>query len=201
MQRGHMRDSHLTLCALSLAILACGDGGRVHALPDAPIFTDAAVDSTSDFTLTVVKEGGGTGTVTSREAGVDCGDDCSEAYPSGTTVTLTATPGPGTTFVGWAGGNCTGTGACTVMLSEDTDVTASFELDNTIVVTRAGSGTGTVTSSPAGISCGATCAAGFSPNQAVTLTAVAVAGSTFTGWAGGGCTGTGPCTTTITAAT
>jgi hypothetical protein len=57
-----------------------------------------------------------------------------------------------------------------------------------------GTGSGTVTSSPAGIDCGSTCSAGFAPATQVTLTATADASSTFLGWSGGGCFGTSTCT-------
>ena len=53
--------------------------------------------------LTVEKVGEGTGTVTSQNPGIDCGLDCNEAYAGGTVVDLTATPDPGTTFIGWQG--------------------------------------------------------------------------------------------------
>jgi hypothetical protein len=57
-----------------------------------------------DYTvLTVTKSGMGTGTVTSSPAGIDCGGDCSEGYPLGTNVTLTATPNADSTFAGWGG--------------------------------------------------------------------------------------------------
>jgi hypothetical protein len=69
----------------------------------------------------------------------------------------------------------------------------------TLSVSRTGNGT--VASSPAGISCGATCSATFTPGTSVTLTATAAAGSVFSGWSGGGCSGTGTCTLTITTAT
>ena len=73
--------------------------------------------------------------------------------------------------------------------------------DPLLTVTRTGSGTGTVTSSPAGISCGGTCSAPFASGTVVTLTAAATGGSTFTGWSGGGCSGTGTCVVTLDTST
>ena len=61
-----------------------------------------------------------------------------------------------------------------------------------VAVARAGSGSGGVSSTPAGITCGATCNTQFSGGQPITLDAVADAGSTFTGWLGD-CTGLGSC--------
>ena len=66
-----------------------------------------------------------------------------------------------------------------------------------LTVTRAGTGTGTVTSDPAGIACGATCSARFEGATTVTLTAAPSGKSIFMGWTGAGCTGTGPCTVTM----
>jgi hypothetical protein len=68
-----------------------------------------------------------------------------------------------------------------------------------LTVTRSGSGSGTVTSAPPGIACGASCTAGYPANTLVTLTAVASAGSAFTGWSGA-CTGVAPCFLTMNAA-
>lgn len=65
-------------------------------------------------------------------------------------------------------------------------------LQRNIKVTKTGTGaaTGTITSSPAGIDCGATCDASFNQNSTVTLTAVPN-GTTFQGWGGQtGCSGT-----------
>jgi uncharacterized repeat protein (TIGR01451 family) len=71
-----------------------------------------------------------------------------------------------------------------------------------VTVAEAGTGTGTVTSVPAGINCPAACTANFAGGTVVTLTAAPAAGSTFTGWSGANsCEGTGTCTFTITAAT
>ncbi|HSB00244.1 MAG TPA: non-reducing end alpha-L-arabinofuranosidase family hydrolase, partial [Anaerolineales bacterium] len=58
---------------------------------------------------------------------------------------------------------------------------------------KAGSGSGTVTSSPAGINCGSTCSASYASGTSVTLTPSAASGSTFGGWSGA-CSGTGSCT-------
>ena len=65
-----------------------------------------------------------------------------------------------------------------------------------LTVTKSGDGSGTVTSTPAGIDCGTLCASGFEEGTTVTLTAVADSGSEFTGWSGA-CTGVGPCLVTL----
>jgi hypothetical protein len=69
---------------------------------------------------------------------------------------------------------------------------------HTLSVSKAGTGAGTVTSSPAGTNCGASCSVVFSTGTAVTLTAAPVSGSTFSGWSGA-CTGTGSCAVTLDA--
>ena len=67
-----------------------------------------------------------------------------------------------------------------------------------VIITRAGPGNGTITSSPQGINCGNACTAAFAYGTGVTLTATPAAGSAFGGWFGGGCTGTSPtCTLSV----
>lgn len=68
-----------------------------------------------------------------------------------------------------------------------------------VSVSKTGAGTGTVTSSPSGISCGSTCSANYVYNTSVTLTAVPSSGSTFAGWSGA-CSGTGSCNVAVTSA-
>ncbi|HEX5174520.1 MAG TPA: protease pro-enzyme activation domain-containing protein [Gaiellaceae bacterium] len=62
----------------------------------------------------------------------------------------------------------------------------------TLTVHRSGNGTGKVTSSPAGISCGKTCSHRFAFGTSVNLKARAAKGSSFAGWSGG-CTGKSTC--------
>jgi hypothetical protein len=70
----------------------------------------------------------------------------------------------------------------------------------TLTLAKSGTGSGTVTSSPPGINCGADCSASYNSGAAVTLTASADAGSYFTGWSAP-CSGNGTCTVTLTADT
>ena len=150
--------------------------------------------------LSVIREGTGNGTVISNPAGINCGANCSASYDGGTVVTLTATPAPGSTFEGWTGGGCSGTGPCTLTLTANTTVFARFGVARfTLSVNREGSGA--VTSNPAGINCGNTCSAAYNSGTPVTLTATPDFLFAFAGWSGGGCSGTGACTVTMTANT
>lgn len=70
---------------------------------------------------------------------------------------------------------------------------------HTLTVSKTGSGSGTVTSTPAGIDCGSDCSEVYGTGTAVTLTASPAAGSSFAGWSGA-CSGTGGCQVTMDAA-
>lgn len=83
-------------------------------------------NGTGVATLNVNKSGTGTGTVTSSPAGIDCGSDCSEQYYRATSVPLTAVPSAGSSFTGWVGAGCTGTGTCDVAVNTDTKIIAVF---------------------------------------------------------------------------
>jgi hypothetical protein len=77
-------------------------------------------------TLSVELRGTAGGQVLSEPAGIACPDVCSAAFATATSVVLTASPEPGTAFVGW-GGACTGTEPCTLTLDVDRAVTARFD--------------------------------------------------------------------------
>ncbi|MBA4265033.1 MAG: hypothetical protein C0453_08125 [Comamonadaceae bacterium] len=150
-------------------------------------------------TLTVARSGTGSGLVSSSPSGVNCGGDCTESFPDGGSVTLSAVAATGSTFSGW-GGACSGMGSCTVSMTDDRHVIATFTgQPQTLQVIRQGTGLGSVSSSPAGIQCGTTCSVSLPYNTLVTLSATASLGSRFSGWSGA-CIGTGPCTVTLTSA-
>lgn len=77
-------------------------------------------------TLTISKAGNGSGTVTSGDGGISYGSDNAQSYVSGTAVSLTAVPSPGSRFTGWSGGSLTGAGPATLTMRADTTVTATF---------------------------------------------------------------------------
>jgi len=91
------------------------------------------------YTLTVVKSGTGSGTVTSFPVGINCGSDCSESYDQGTSVTLTATPASGSTFGGWSGDADCSDGV--VVMNANKACTATFNLQvvgYTLTVVKSG---------------------------------------------------------------
>jgi uncharacterized repeat protein (TIGR02543 family) len=151
-----------------------------------------------DQRLTVTEAGDGSGTVTSDPTGIDCGSVCSTPFPTGSSVTLTATAATGSAFTGWSNA-CTGTQpTCTVTMDMAHSVTANFAPQETLTVSKNGDGKGMVTSSPTGIHCGSKCVFSYVQGTFLTLTATASRGSKFTGWSGA-CGGPGNCQVQLTA--
>jgi GH35 family endo-1,4-beta-xylanase len=110
---------------------ACsGTGTCTVAMTQARAVTATFNSSVTTFALTVTRAGTGTGTVTSSPAGINCGGTCSANFASGTSVTLTAAAASGSTFAGWSGA-CTGTGGCTVSMTQARSVTATFNTSGT----------------------------------------------------------------------
>ncbi len=159
---------------------------RGIARPQGTACDIGAYEKVTYYTLTVHKAGTGSGTVKSSPAGIDCGGTCTAMFPAGTVVTLTAVPMGSSNFTGWSG-DASGTDTTLQLtMNSNKDVTATFNLPghHTLTVHIAGGGTGTVRSSPSGINCGNTCSASFDSGTVVTLTAIPMAGSHFTGWSG-----------------
>ena len=135
------------------------------------------------FTLTINYAGTGSGTATPNPGGL--------TYAAGTVVMLTQSANTGSTFAGWSGA-CSGSGSCSVTMSSNQSVTATFNLQQfTLTINNAGTGSGTATPNPGGLS--------YAAGTVVMLTQSANTGSTFAGWSGA-CTGTGSCSVTMNSA-
>lgn len=228
------------------------------------------------YTITINYAGTGSGTVKDSYNNTNFTNGYSVQIPFTSSDTFTATANAGSTFTGWSGGACSGTGTCKVTVSADTTITATFTANaptTFTVTTSAGTGgtispagpvtvnsgtttaftvtansgysissvagcsghlsgntytTGTITSNckvsatfntnapttkhnlevvklgtgvgtvaGSGLSCGNSCIGEFNAGSLATLTASTATDSTFAGWFGGGCSGTGTCTTAL----
>ena len=158
-----------------------------------PDCLDGQVTLTGDLTctadysgqpvLTVSKTGAGAGTITSSPGGINCGSDCSEAYDLGTLVNLAATPDPGSTFIAWSGDPDCLNGSVT--MNGNRTCSAQFELVQPLTVALEGTGSGNVTTNPAGINCPPDCQEDFIEGTVVTLIQTPSQGSAFTKFTGG----------------
>jgi peptidoglycan hydrolase-like protein with peptidoglycan-binding domain len=133
--------------------------------------------------------------------------DTAQTVEQGSTQSFTVAADSGYALSGTVGGTCpagswneTDTIYTTGAITEDCTVSFSSDLATySLTVTKAGPGSGNITSTPSGIACGSTCSASFSSGTTVTLTAFATDGF-FNGWSGGGCSGLGTCVVTMDAA-
>ena len=141
--------------------------------------------------LTVLLAGTGTGTV----SGQGCTAPCTQNFPVGTPVTLTATPNAGSNFTGWSG-DCTGIGTCSLVMNTAHTVTATFDLAAILTLTVTGPGTAStqVMAFPPATTCtgapapGNTCTVPFVQGASATLVPSA-SGGLVANW-GGDCAGT-----------
>lgn len=121
---------------------------------------------------------------------------------TGATYTIASADVGNTLFVSVDARNANGV---TEADSANTAVVGTGVSQHELTVSVGGGGSGIVTSNPNGIYCGDTCASAFSTGTTIVLTPHASGGSVFTGWSGGGCSGTGGCSidldadTTVTA--
>ncbi len=142
--------------------------------------------------------GVGGGNVSSAPAGLSCSGNCSANFSNPTPVTLTAVADANSTFSGWSGSGCSGTGTCAVTADAAKTVVATFA-SKTFALTVNRTGSGLITSSIPGIYCGSNCGYAYNSGTVITISAAPDTGAGFTGWTGA-CTGTGLCTVTMDAA-
>ncbi len=142
--------------------------------------------------LSVSKNGGGSGTISSSPSGIDCGAACTSVFITDAMVTLTATPDANSVFAGWSGGICSGTATCVVTMSEARNVTATFDLRPLRLLTVSQTVNGRVQSNPAGIDCPSTCVTSAIEGSSLTLTALPASGYVLKRWTGA-CSGRGSC--------
>jgi len=153
--------------------------------------------------LNISKDGPGTGTIKSIPNALSCGPTCSYYFVKDTNVILKAYPDRGSSFTGWSGSGCSGTGDCTVVMDIEQTINATFgvlpEEDLNVSVI----GTGTVTTSPVStdgnaINCtSGTCTKPYYQNETVTLTATEDRSTIFSGWTGDCIPTANPLVTTV----
>ena len=194
--------------ALGLLVLYACQDSEESTQPSAAL---AAVT----YRLTISGLGTGTGTVKSSPAGINCkltagapSGTCSFLFNQGTTVTLTALPITGHSFVGW-GAPCSGTGTCRPVMNSSKTISAKFMKGpfTVKISSTLGGGSGTIKSqagltpqincvitngTPAATGCSKT----YPANTVLTLTATPATGYVFDGWREPGC-GTGTCQITV----
>ncbi|HEY3116421.1 MAG TPA: galactose oxidase early set domain-containing protein [Chloroflexota bacterium] len=214
MRRVRLRQLHpstfplLTVAAILAGLLF------LHACQETPEITQpSAATAAVSYRLTISGLGTGTGVVTSSPAGINCTitagtaatTGCTAFFSQGVSVTLTAQPASGHSFVGW-GNSCSGTGTCKVVMTTVRAVSAKFLKGPFVIKISSGTlgiGSGSVKSqtglTPA-IDCVITngtpattgCSATYPAYTALSLTATPATGFVFTGW-GPPCSGTGIC--------
>ena len=117
--------------------------------------------------LTITLAGIAGGRVTSSPAGIDCGETCEALFARNSSVTLTATE-TDDYIVNWSGA-CWGSSTCSLYMSGDLSVTATFIAKNELTLTKTGESAALIYSSPSGIHCGDLCSYRFASNTSLTL--------------------------------
>jgi M6 family metalloprotease-like protein len=122
-------------------------------------------------------------------------------FYSGNNATWSSLSAPNSNFYNGTATNFSLTGISAPASTMTANLSLVAPVLRTISVTKLGAGTGVVSSTTGGISCGSTCSGIFYDGTTITLSAVANPFSEFGGWSGGGCSGTGICQFTVSADT
>jgi M6 family metalloprotease-like protein len=157
------------------------DGQGIRVAVTAATATGWSITVTPGNLLTLTPAGSGSGTVTGGSPAVNCvvtdgvtTGACLASYYGNPNVTLAATPAAGHTFGGWSGA-CSGTGTCTVEMSEARSVTAMFS--------QPGAAQHTVTLSASPAAGGTTSGGGtYVAGASVTVLATPATGFAFVNW-------------------
>lgn len=160
-------------------------------------FKIRVVDADGNYSLNVLKQGTGTGLVSSVPFGINCGSVCGYSFSASSIVTVTAYSGPNSHFSSWAGcDSISGSSGekCVVTMNAARSVTATFDSGSVAIsppspnyrlsVGVVGSGK-VIALNPTGINCGETCAADFTSGTPVDLSAAPLgSNSVFQSWDG-----------------
>jgi hypothetical protein len=139
----------------------------------------------SSFRLALEFSGQGSGSVRSDPALLECTAACAADFPARRLVVLDATPAADSAFAGWENCGSVEGRRCFLLMNEPREPRVRFEPSRpALVVSLAGTGSGLVTSSVAGISCGADCREDYLSGTSVVLTAAPDDTSSFLGWTG-----------------
>lgn len=141
---------------------------------------------TEEITVTISKNGDGSGRVLSSPTGINCGATCSNTFPKYSQIELYAIPDADSKFVGWSGDADCQDGL--LRGAADCNCTATFEKlpaqRYTLHVQFNGTGLGNVSGTPIGLYCSSTCTIEVEPGVEVRLSARPEPGSIFSGWSG-----------------
>jgi hypothetical protein len=112
----------------------CGSGNLTASLNAPPNFitgsaflTGAGIGTTACNQAALTVSVSGNGTVTSSPTGITCPGTCSALFSLDSTVTLSASTGTGTPNVTWVGCDSSTTTACTLAMTSNRSVTATFQ--------------------------------------------------------------------------
>jgi hypothetical protein len=100
---------------------------QVSITVDGPASLGCPQGTVTNILTVNVTSGGPDGVITSSPPGVNCGSMCAVAFSSGSTVSLTAAPDTGHTFLGFIGCTSGSGNTCNVIMNGDVTVTASFD--------------------------------------------------------------------------